>query len=357
MKNFERKSAGFLLKDLLSDPERKSILKMTFEIALLMIKHKKFPRYYFGRYLFKKSSINITDYYPDNFLYYKLKPFLNDTKFSSVVENKLFFDFYFKQFGIPLPKLIMYNHKSLFVKNDGKVTINNETDFKNLISGIVNQENSAGSIFVKKTYGSYGGDQVYKLDSDKLNDNVLNDLYGKITKSGFLFQETIRQHQSMKRLNPSSVNSIRIDTFIDKDGIIHVISAYLRMSINNSHVDNISSGGVQVGIVFNTGKLKKEGFSIFTSNGVKIYYTHPVTGVEFENFEIPFFNEAKNLVVQCAAYIPGLRLVGWDVAIGESGPIIIECNADYDMAGNDLSEGGYKTNPVFRKILSELNYL
>lgn len=53
--------------------------------------------------------------------------------------------------------------------------------------------------------------------------------------------------------------------------------------------------------------------------------------------------------------MPGLRMVGWDVAIGPSGPILIEGNSNYDNTGNDQADGGYRANPVFRKALHEIN--
>jgi hypothetical protein len=55
--------------------------------------------------------------------------------------------------------------------------------------------------------------------------------------------------------------------------------------------------------------------------------------------------------------MPGLRLVGWDIAIVEHGPILIEGNSDYDIAASNLAYGGYRTNPVFRKVLNEIDYL
>lgn len=54
--------------------------------------------------------------------------------------------------------------------------------------------------------------------------------------------------------------------------------------------------------------------------------------------------------------MPGLRLIGWDVAIGNLGPIIIEGNSNYDMDGNDLAMEGYRSSSVFRKILEEVKY-
>jgi hypothetical protein len=129
------------------------------------------------------------------------------------------------------------------------------------------------------------------------------------------------------------------------------------MSVNNNWVDNISSGGCQVGIVLLTGKLKKYGYTLIKNNGVKVLTEHSLTKTTFENFNIPFFPQAKELVLKAASYMPGLRLVGWDVAIGESGPVLIEGNSDYDICGNDLADGGYLANTTFRKVLREINYL
>ena len=112
-----------------------------------------------------------------------------------------------------------------------------------------------------------------------------------------------------------------------------------------------------VGIDMKTGRLKKEGYSTFSYCGVRILRSHPITGTVFENFEIPLFDRAKSLTLEAAGLVPGLRIVGWDVAIGESGPVLIEGNSDYGMTGNDLSEGGYRTNQVFRKVLAEVKDL
>lgn len=55
--------------------------------------------------------------------------------------------------------------------------------------------------------------------------------------------------------------------------------------------------------------------------------------------------------------MPNLRLVGWDVGIGESEPVLIEGNSDYGINSNDMAYGGYLTNPVFRKVLKEIGFL
>ena len=129
------------------------------------------------------------------------------------------------------------------------------------------------------------------------------------------------------------------------------------MSICDSHIDNISSGGCQVGIDLQTGKLKKYGYSLIQTVGVEVMTEHPITGTVFEDFSLPYFSQIKELAIKTARLMPGLRLIGWDVAIGESGPILIEGNSDYDLSGNDLADEGYMANNVFRKVLKEISYL
>jgi len=353
-----KKNTISLLKELYYDPERKSFVKIMEDILRLTIYYEKLPRHYFDRYLFKKEVTNIKDYFPNDILYKKFKPFLNDMEVKDIIENKLYFDFYYRQFNISLPVIQMYNHKKMFVFNKKNIEINNEFEFKALLLEVFLKSQLIESIIIKRTYGSYGGNKVFIISRHQLeaNNEIIAYLYSEVCQAGFLFQEMIKQHSELNLLNPSCLNTIRFDTFIDKDGQIDIISGYLRMSISNLHVDNISSGGCMVGIDLETGKLKRDGFSSIGTFGVKPITKHPITNTIFEGFEIPFFEEAKNLVLKAASCMPGLRLIGWDVGIGEQGAILVEGNSDYGISGNDHTDGGYRKNPIFRKVLQELNY-
>lgn len=348
-----------LLLEILKDPERKPVLVILKDLVTLGVFYRKFPGHYFSRYLFKKGKTNIKDYFPDDFLYHGIKPLLNDRECRDVLENKLFFHLYYGQFDVSVPKILMHNYKTTFFFNGEHLQISNYEDFVIMLAKLFEIEPSRDSMFIKKTFWSYGGDKVFKIYRSQVADRSqpIADLYSEVIKSDFLFQETVIQHPALNKLNPFCLNTIRFDTFIDKEGKVDIISGYIRMSINKNHVDNISSGGCLVGIDLRTGRLKKEGYSTFSYYGVKLLSSHPITGTVFEDFEIPHFDKAKSLTLEAARLIPGLRIVGWDVAIGESGPVLIEGNSDYGMTGNDLSEGGYRTNPVFRKVLGEIKNL
>jgi hypothetical protein len=358
MANPIAKSNLELLKELLKDPERKPLYKIFYELIVLLFTYKELPVHYFSRYLFKKRITNYKDFMPNKFSG-KISLLINDHTLKDVLDNKLFFDFFYGKFDIKLPKLIMYNHNNMFILGKKRIEINNDRDFTILLEEVFKENLSLDSLMIKKTSSSSGGKKIFKLVKNQIRSNseIIKEIFSEVNKSGFLFQETIKQHPDLDRMNPSCLNTIRIDTFVNPDGKIDIGSAYLRMSISNSHIDNISSGGCQVGIVLETGKLKKYGYSLIKSLGVKILTEHPITKTIFEDFSIPYFEEVKELVIKTAPLIPALRLIGWDVAIGESGPILIEGNSDYDLSGNDLADDGYMANKIFRKVLKEIRSL
>lgn len=340
------------------DPDRKPILRIIFECFILFFTYRELPKHYFSRYLFKKEKTNIKDHPSNNFLS-NISYHFNDKRIKEVLDNKLYFDLFYSQFNISLPKILMFNHKRIFFSDHKIIEVKSIEDFVILVEKLFKQNPSCDSIFIKKTYASSGGKNIFKLHPDQLRTDIeiINQIYSEVTCSEFIFQQTLIQHPDLNKLNSSCINTIRIDTFINNDGIIDIISALIRMSINNSYIDNISSGGCMVGIDLQTGKMKKYGYSLINITGVKILTEHPVTKTVFENFNIPFFPQVKEFVLKTASLTPGMRLVGWDVAIGETGPVMIEGNSDYDIRGNDITNEGYLSNPVFRKVLAEIKML
>ena len=347
-----------LLSNLWSDSERKSLPKLIAEASKMAIIQRCIPRHYLTSFVYKKDRENILDFLPNKLLD-EMKAKYNDRDVVEVLENKLFFNFFYGQFGLSIPKVLMYNHKMMFAIGNRNVEINNSREFKSELINLIRDNFPASSIFIKKTSGTYGGDRIYRISSEEISsDNAMIDsLYQEVIKAGYLFQETIIQHPGMDKLNPSCINTIRFDTFIDNTGKVEIISSYLRFSNGQLHVDNTGSGGWAASINLGTGRLEKYGYRPFGKSGGQRITEHPLTKTVFEGFEIPDFEKAKELVVKAASIMPGLRLIGWDVGIGISGPVLIEGNSDYDLHGGDILYGGLGANLVFRKALEEFNYL
>jgi hypothetical protein len=355
MNRLTKKGNIQLFLKVLSDPERKSIIQILKELIRLLFIHRELPGHYFSSYLFKRDIVEIENYLPAKFTE-KIAPGLNDKRLKEVLDNKLYFYLYYKQFNINTPRVLMFNHGESFCLNNEVFIVKSSDDFLHHLKKLFELNPSQKSVIVKKIYSSSKGSNIYKISAHEveLNHQSLHDLFNTIKQSEFIFQETVIQHPSVDSLNPSSVNTIRMDTFIDKNGKAHVMSGYIRMSTGNTFVDNIGSGGCMVGVDLESGELKKYGYTNFHVNPTERLTSHPLTKTVFEGFKIPSLSEAKELITRSALLMPGLRLVGWDVAIGVHGPVIIEGNFDYGIRGNDLNYGGYRAHPVFRKVLQDL---
>ena len=142
-----------------------------------------------------------------------------------------------------------------------------------------------------------------------------------------LWQERIIQHPSLSTLYPHAINTVRIVTF-NIASEIQVFSAVLRAGTGRRFTDNWASGGIIVRVDLETGRLAGKG--LFKPTFGLSTAVHPDTGVPLDGFEIPHLTRAVQLVRELHRFFYGLHSIGWDIAITEDGPIVIEGNDDWD---------------------------
>lgn len=186
-----------------------------------------------------------------------------------------------------------------------------------------------GVVFAKPV-SDFGGKGVEKITLTE--DTDVKALTQRLMEGGqFLVEEGICQHPQMAAICPSSVNTLRIVTLM-VEGKAKFLYALLRVGSGKSHVDNISSGGMYT-FIGEEGRLE---FPAFCDKTGLYYDRHPVTGVSFPGFQIPQFHEAVELCLKAAQTEPRLGYIGWDVAVTEHGPILVEGNVlpGYDMVQN-----------------------
>lgn len=201
-------------------------------------------------------------------------------------------------------------------------------------------------IFAKKP-DTFGGEGVrlVRLDADTDPSVLLAELKAE---NFDLCEEKIVQHHIMSELHPDCVNSVRMTTLVGKDGV-HFLYSLLRIGASDKPIDNICGGGLYL-LLDENGKSVSKAFSEKTN---EYFDRHPRTGVSFTDFEVPFHKEAVETVKKAAAKFPQVGYIGWDVAITENGPVLIEGNVlpGYDMCQNtNLSGKDGGLLPVIRSI-------
>ena len=135
-------------------------------------------------------------------------------------------------------------------------------------------------------------------------------LYEEICNHKYIVEEVIEQHEILAKLNPSSVNTLRICS-VNVDGEIAIISATLRIGNGVSVTDNYSSGGLAAEIDINDGIVVSRAVSQ-SGNSV---FIHPTTQVPIIGTVIPEWGKILSMVISAHSRVPQLGYIGWDVVV------------------------------------------
>ncbi len=162
-----------------------------------------------------------------------------------------------------------------------------------------------------------------------VNDDVdlLDFIKATIANNPGILEELIIQGDEMNRLNPGSVNSCRIMTFTTGQDVT-IIGATVRMGIGNAITDNAGSGGIYASIDVESGIIKTDAKNYNNNH----YLFHPTTGTKLLGFQIPHWNEAKELIRAMAMEHPGTTLISWDIAYSNKGWCMVEANDNGDWS-------------------------
>ena len=141
----------------------------------------------------------------------------------------------------------------------------------------------------------------------------------------YIIVEYVEMHPEIKRLNPMSLNTIRV-MLINEDGNNPFIaSSFMRIGTKQSGiVDNTAQGGMFCKVDVQTGRFfdgEKVNNHVITPSPI-----HPDTG-ELVEGTIPHWELVREKLIQIANYMPQLEWMGFDIAITQDGFNIIEINS------------------------------
>lgn len=166
---------------------------------------------------------------------------------------------------------------------------------------------------------AYCGEGVELWSADASN---IAELYEKSLEKPAVLDELVTQHPSLAKLNPDSINTLKIFTLMAGD-VCHFVAAEFRMGRRGSFLDNLEKGGLAANVDIKTGKIIGPAYDYQL-----IQYTeHPDTGVKITGYTLPNWEEVLRFTEECARACP-LSYVEWDIAIRENDCVLIEANAN-----------------------------
>ncbi len=151
--------------------------------------------------------------------------------------------------------------------------------------------------------------------------------------SGFVIQQRLWNHPSLVEFSGSvGLQTVRMITLVENGGAC-LLHAHWKPIVGGYLIDTYFEGmlgNVEAPVNLDDGTLHPGNREMGDGEGIRYYDRHPETGRPFAGFRLPWWQEACEAVKRAAMEFLPVRTLGWDVALTEDGPVIVEANHLYD---------------------------
>lgn len=294
----------------------------------------------------------------------KIQSTVNPGAWGRLTEDKSMFYRYCDLCGVPIPRLYAYFFRNRDGWSRDGAPLQTQSDWVNFF-----QETAGEEFVIKPARGVYGkmvkffqrkNKEFFDIDGKSYSaQDLFNLMNNDCEFDDFIIQERIYDHPDLVELSDvNALQTLRMTTFFDARGKFRFLYASMKIMARSTPEHNASEQQAQnsaadekprTGILRPT-RLSADNFKIvgycpvnletgvFSSvammppdrHGYVWTPAHPVTNHSIEGFQLPFWNELLRIVEKAAYTFRPLRTIGWDVAMTEEGPRIIEGNVCWD---------------------------
>lgn len=286
--------------------------------------------------------------------YYRM---VNPVRFDLLARDKVIFHMLATALELPVPKLLAVTRNP----GEPEPVFGRPLETLDELRTFLREENSQNLFF--KPADESGGRGALSLGNKivgreawiMLPENsaiTLEEVVAHVCREGemrrFLIQARLTSHDMLEKIVPGVCSTVRLMTLVDKEDV-NVVGATLRLGSGRGPTDNLCGGGVVAGIELESGRLSK--VVSLESDTPNYFSSHPMSGVEVSGKILPDWAEVVKLAVESAKKLAFLPCIGWDIAITDNGPIIVEINSRPDCAPVQVANSsGVLTGP-FREAL------
>jgi len=188
---------------------------------------------------------------------------------------------------------------------------------------IKNNSNGVEPELILKPRFSNGGEGIRLIKKEEIKDD-----YNSI------FQEVMLNHQDVLNVQGNNFCSTLRYVFYNSS-MPSPIGASFQFNTGKI-IDHMMQGGsLSILVNVETGRLFGKAFSYKGETFEK----HPLTGVEFANFQLPNWNLVNDEIKKIAKAYPSLPIIAADLCISEYGCVVLEINAGCGTIAGQLDRG------------------
>ncbi len=183
------------------------------------------------------------------------------------------------------------------------------------------------------------------LDVEAFAEEV-NEYFGP---GGYLFQKRIFPHPDIVKASGTGLGTVRIVTVNEGEGPRPLYAAW-KITATDAVADNFwRKGNLLADVDVETGTLRR----VRTGGGFRFeeVETHPETDAQLLGWTLPDWAEAIETVLDAHSLVPMVGIIGWDLALADGGPTIIEANTfPNHTLYQDATGKGVFSDPVLRGV-------
>ena len=275
-------------------------------------------------------------YIPEDLWFRDIVPHYNNLIFAKALQDKCLFGLLFP--GIRQPETLLRRMAGVYTDGGGRLLT--EAEAAACCRG-------EGRVIAKPSVSTGQGRGIRFFDSDSMTEEELRELLNSFGQN-YIIQKKLSQHPALAALNPRSVNTVRVMTFLHGNEV-RILSSILRIGGGDNEVDNVSRGGYQC-TIRPDGRL--EPTAITKQSGQWVRVSETAGGISFADVTVPSYDRILDAVRAAAGTMGHFRLLGWDIAVDPEGePVLIEYNV---IPGQNQSTCGPTFGALTDEVLEEV---
>lgn len=275
----------------------------------------------------------------------KLHRFTFDREQYRLATDKCLFESTLREAGFPTPEtLCVYQKRS----DADSATFHNIFTAGDLEGWLKNL--STYPIFGKPRTGIRSGGVLSVASRDSTTGELVaesgrrikvSSLVGAIKsyhRKGYLFQRQLHPPPQVAELSGNAVATVRLVLLVKSTGP-SVYRAAWKLPANRNIADNFWRGNVLAGLNPETGEVVRAISG--TGSDMSDISHHPDSNRPLLGVRVPGWKELRTLCLDASRYIPGIDMQAWDIAVANSGPVLMEVNigGDYCLPQLALNTG------------------
>ena len=198
-------------------------------------------------------------------------------------------------------------------------------------------------VVVIEAYDGVSGSLRLHGGADVAATSFLAQVQKEFGEYGYLLQEKLEPHASMRSICGDAIGSVRMVT-LSEEGETRPLYALWKIPSIGAVADNFwRSGNVVAHLDVDTGRVLACQLGSGTQG--RPIERHPETGEPLVGFTLPHWQATRALAIEGASVFYSVGVIGWDIAVTNEGPVLIEGNnnPDHGMLQTAADRGLYST--------------